>query len=251
MSPRKVKSQNVLLVLVALLATIGLARGGHEVPVYPSYYPHVITVETMPPERATDLLRDAKLHAYLGPELRFPGAVPASVRAVESLGNFVIVRINPERLAPDERSACAVVDAIVRDMAGRDGFVFHPYPVTPLHGDYLYHVDRAEAEKRRLLGEPATPLRNLRVKVGGVRVLFARNGGRKGRTGMPRSRRSASRNWWPVRGIRSMAGSGRPGSRPGGFTPSAFWPMRPTTRKRGIAPRPCRNVSRPGIIATR
>jgi hypothetical protein len=168
MSPRKVKLQNVLLVLVALLATIGLARGGHEVPVYPSYYPHEIRVETMPPERAPDLLRDAKLHAYLGPELRFPGAVPASVRAVESLGNFVIVRINPERLAQDERSACAVVDAIVRDMAGRDWFVFHPYPVTPLHGDYLYHVDRAEAEKRRLLGEPATPLRNLRVKVGGV-----------------------------------------------------------------------------------
>jgi hypothetical protein len=168
MSPRKVKPQHVLLVLVALLATIGLARGGHEVPVYPSYYPHEIRVETMPPERATDLLRDAKLHAYLGPELRFPGAVPASVRAVESLGNFVIVRINPERLTQDKGSACAVVDAIVRDMAGRDGFLFHPYPVTPLHGDYLYHVDRAEAEKRRLLGEPATPLRNLRVKVGGV-----------------------------------------------------------------------------------
>jgi hypothetical protein len=168
MSPRKVKPQNVLLVLVALLATIGLARGGHEAPVYPSYYPHEIRVETMPPERAADLLRDAKLHAYLGPELRFPGAVPASVRAVESLGSFVIVQINPERSAQDGRSACAVVEAIIRDMAGRDGFVFHPYPVTPLHGDYLYHVDRAEAEKRRLLGEPTTPLRNLRVKVGGV-----------------------------------------------------------------------------------
>jgi len=175
MSPRKVRPQNVLLVLVALLATIGLARGGHEVPVYPSYYPHEIRVETMPPERATDLLRDAKLHAYLGPELRFPGAVPASVRAVESLGNFVIVRINPERLAQDERSACAVVEAIIRDMAGKAGFVLHPYPVTPWHGDFLYHVDRAEAEKRRLLGAPATPLRNLRVKVGGVPAGLVRS----------------------------------------------------------------------------
>ncbi len=53
-------------------------------------------------------------------------------------------------------------------MAGRDSFVFHPYPVTPLHGDYLYHVDRAEAEKIRLLGEPAAPLRKLRVKAGGA-----------------------------------------------------------------------------------
>ena len=175
MSPRKVRLQNVLLVLVALLATIGLARGGHEVPVYPSYYPHEIRVETMPPERATDLLRDAKLHAYLGPELRFPGTVPASVRAVESLGNFVIVRINPERLAQDERFACAVVDAIVRDMAGRNGFVFHPYPVTPLHGDYLYHVDRAEAEKTRLLGTPATPPRNLMVRAGGMLTRLVRS----------------------------------------------------------------------------
>ena len=168
-SPRKVKPRHALLVVAALLATIGLARGGHEVPVYPSFYPHEIRVGTMPPERATDLLRDAKLHAYLGPELRFPGAVPASVRAVESLGNFVIVRINPERLARDERSACAVVEAIVRDMAGKDGFVFHPYPVTPLHGDYLYHVDRAEAEKTRLLGAPAAlPPRNLMVRTGGM-----------------------------------------------------------------------------------
>ncbi len=168
MRPRKVKPRNALLVVAALVATIGLARGGHEVPVYPSYYPHEIGVETMPPERAADLLRDAKLHAYLGPERLFPDAVPASVRAVESLGNFVIVRINPGHLAQDERSLCEIVEAIVRDMAGRDGFVFHPYPVTPLDGDYLYHVDRAEAEKSRLLGDPAAPLRKLRVKADGA-----------------------------------------------------------------------------------
>jgi hypothetical protein len=155
---------NALLVLVALLATIGLARGGHEVPVYPSYYPHEIRIETMPPERAAELLGDAKLHAYLGPEPRFPGALPQSVRAVESLGNFVVVRINPAHAEPDERASCDIVEAVVRDMAEREGFVFHPYPVTPFDGDYLYHVDRAEAEKARLLGAPAAPVSNLRVK---------------------------------------------------------------------------------------
>jgi hypothetical protein len=163
--PLKVKSWSVLLVLAALLVSLGVARGGHELPVYPSYYPHEIAIETMPPEHAADLLRDAKIQAYLGAEPRFPGAMPASVHAVESLGSFVIVRINPERSAQDERSACAVIEAIVRDMAGKDGFVFHPYPVTPLHGDYLYHVDRAEAEKRRLVGAPAgSPPRNLMVR---------------------------------------------------------------------------------------
>ncbi len=96
-SPRKVKPRNALLVVAALVATIGLARGGHEVPVYPSYYPHEIRVETMPMGRAADLLRDAKLHAYLGPEPLSPDAVPASVSAVEWLGNFVVVRMKNRR----------------------------------------------------------------------------------------------------------------------------------------------------------
>lgn len=175
MSPLKVKPPSVVLVLAALLAALGVARGGHELPVYPSYYPHEIAIETMPSEHAADLLRDAKLQAYLGAEPRFPGALPASIRAVESLGSFVIVRINPEGSAQDERSACAVVEAIVRDMAGKDGFVFHPYPVTPWHGDYLYHVDRAEAEKTRLLSAPAaSPPRNLMVRAGGTLASLVR-----------------------------------------------------------------------------
>ena len=174
--PLKVKPRSVLLVLAALLVTLGVARGGHELPVYPSYYPHEIAIETMAPERAADLLRDARLHAYLGAEPRFPGAVPPSIRAVESLGSFVIVRINPAaRSAQDEQSACAVVETIIRDMADKVGFVFHPYPVTPLHGDYLYHVDRAEAEKTLLLGTPAAPPpRNLMVRAGGTLASLVR-----------------------------------------------------------------------------
>src|SRR6476646_5752023 len=96
------RPRNVLLLLVALLAPVGWARGGHEVAVYPSYYPHEIRIETVPAERAAELLRDATLHAYLGPDPGFPGALPASVRAVESLGDFVVVRLNPARLAQDE-----------------------------------------------------------------------------------------------------------------------------------------------------
>jgi hypothetical protein len=170
MSPLKVIMPSVLLVLAALLVTLRVAQGGHELPVYPSYYPHEIAIETMPPARAADLLRDATLHAYLGAEPRFPSAVPASIRAVESLGSLVIVRINPAApSAQDERSACAVVERIIRDMADKISFVFHPYPVTPLHGDYLYHIDRAEAEKARLLGAPAaSPPRNLMVKASGA-----------------------------------------------------------------------------------
>jgi hypothetical protein len=94
--------------------------------------------------------------------------VPVSIRRVESLGNFVIVRINPAA-AEDERSACAIVDTVIRDMSDHTGFLFHPYPVTPLHGDYLYHVDRAKAEKTRLLGAPAASMpRNPMVKASGA-----------------------------------------------------------------------------------
>jgi hypothetical protein len=170
----RVTPRTALVVVVALFATIGLARGGHEVPVYPSYYPHEIKVESVPPERAAELLGDAKLHAYLGPEPRFTGGVPKSVRAVESLGNFVVVRVNPAHSAPDERASCDIVEAVVGDMAGRDGFVFHPYPVTPFDGDYVYHVDRAEAEKARLLGQPAAQPPNLRVKADGELVGLVR-----------------------------------------------------------------------------
>jgi hypothetical protein len=150
------KPLSVLLVLavVAVIATI--ARGGHELPIYPSYYPHEIGIETMPSERAADLLIENKIQAYLDPEPRFSGDVPASIRAVESLGNFVIVRINTDSPSAKEKaSACAAVETIVHDMAGKTGFVFHPYPVTPFHGDYLYYADLAEAAKARFLHLPA------------------------------------------------------------------------------------------------
>ena len=158
--------RSALLGFVALLATSGLARGGHEVPVYPSYYPHEITIETVPPEHAAALLGEAKLHAYLGSEMLFPNGVPKTVRAIELLGNFLIVRVNPEQ--QDEAVACGTLDAVIRDMAGRSGFVFHPYPVTPFDGDYIDHVDLADAEKARLSSAPAAPPRTLRVKAEGA-----------------------------------------------------------------------------------
>src|SRR6516165_987350 len=175
MLPIKVKPLRMLLVFAVLLATLSVAHGGHELPVYPSYYPHEIAIETMPPQRAADLLGDAKLHAYVSRRPLFPDAVPSSVRAVESLGSFVIVRLNPEHIVEDERSACSAVDAILREMAGKGGFVFHPYPVTPLHGDYLYHVDQAEAEKTRLLGTPAaSPSHKLQVRADGMTASLVR-----------------------------------------------------------------------------
>jgi hypothetical protein len=145
------KARHVFGVLSAL-AVVTVARSGHELPVYPSYYPHEIEIAAVAPDRAAEPLQQGKLHAYIGP-LRFAGAPPDAVRAIESLGSFMVVRVNPN--LSDER-ACAVSATIMRELAAKtDGLVFHPYPVTPFHGDYLHHADLADAAKARWSGAGA------------------------------------------------------------------------------------------------
>jgi hypothetical protein len=161
------KRLGAFIVLAAAAATV--AWGGHELPVYPSYYPHEIEIRTLAPERAADALREGKIQAYMGRGLRLAGAPPAELRAIESLGAFVSVRVNPDSaLAQDEASACAAVKAVVRQLAQRQSdFILHPYPVTPLHGDYLHHADLADAAKARFSGGDVS-LGGLKVKASGA-----------------------------------------------------------------------------------
>ena len=55
---------------------------------------------------------------------------------------------------------------MVRALAGDSGFVPHPYPVTPFHGDYLHHADLATAARARFSGGEA-PVRDLKIKASG------------------------------------------------------------------------------------
>jgi hypothetical protein len=130
------------------------AWGGHELPIYPSYYPQEIRIDTIGEGQAADLLLASKIQAYVGGVPRFAAMPPDQVRAVESLGSFIVVSINAgSPLAADEASTCARAGALLRGLdRGVAGFVFHPYPVTPYHGDYLDHADLAEAAKARWLG---------------------------------------------------------------------------------------------------
>src|SRR5262245_60125357 len=139
-----------------ILATAGLliapiARSGHEQAVYPSYYPHEIAIAAVGPEHAAERMRPGRLHAYVGGAPHFAAAAADGIGTVASLGSFVILRFNPNALpTKDEASACAAAAGILRDMAARGaGLIVHPYPVTPFHGDYLDHADRAEAARRR------------------------------------------------------------------------------------------------------
>jgi hypothetical protein len=154
-----------ILVLGAVLVTV--ARGGHELPIYPSFYPHEIEIKSLAPEEAAQPLRDGKIQAYVGSGLSFAGAPPADIRVIESLGSFIVVHVNPASArAQDDASACAVVKTVLRALAGQSNFIPHPYPVTPFHGDYLHHVDLAAAAMARF-SPHETPVDGLKIAARG------------------------------------------------------------------------------------
>ncbi|MGQ0674834.1 MAG: hypothetical protein ACT4N4_01920 [Rhodospirillales bacterium] len=140
-----------------MLTAVAPVRAGHEAPLYPSYYPQEIRVEAIEPTVAGRLLEASKIHAYVGGAPVFVGPAPETLRFVESLGSYLVVRVNPASAASKSNGgACAVLRKAVRAVAaGSTGFVVHPYPVNGFHADYLRHADRAEAAKARLLaGQP-------------------------------------------------------------------------------------------------
>jgi hypothetical protein len=141
-----------------LIATIAWA--GHELPIYPSFYPHEIEIRSLDSAKAGDALRKGDIHAYIGDNLTIPGAPTEQMKAIESLGSFVLMRTNPSSpLLAVGASPCAMVKAAVSQLGPQDGVVLHPYPVTPFQGDYLHHVDLAAVAKARLseAGESAPP----------------------------------------------------------------------------------------------
>ena len=153
------RALRALAVTLGIAAAATLARGGHELPVYPSYYPHEIEIKTATPEQAGALLLQGGMQAYVGAAPTFPRQPPDWMHSVDSLGTLVSVRVNPaSSLLNDPGAACALARTVLRDLAGRGGeLIFHPYPVTPFHGDYLDHVDLADGAKARVLGDGPQP----------------------------------------------------------------------------------------------
>jgi hypothetical protein len=137
-------SRRIVAAVIAVTSFVGsLAWAGHELPIYPSYYPHEIDLQTVAPERALDLIERGQIQAYVG-AIPPPATVPASVGAVESLGSFVVVTVNPGSPGDPCAATAAAIDELVRHGGN---FVFHPYPVTRFNGDYLYHADLAANSK--------------------------------------------------------------------------------------------------------
>ena len=139
------------VLLAVLLAASAPARGGHEFPIYPSFYPQEIRIEPVAPDSAAALLAEGRIHAYVGAEPAAAETLPEFVAHVESLGAYIVLTVNPaSEVATDPAAACELAAAAARALVGA-GFVLHPYPVTPYHADYLNHFDRAEAARARIL----------------------------------------------------------------------------------------------------
>jgi hypothetical protein len=158
-----------LLVAVALTAAT-VARSGHELPVYPSYYPHEIEVRSVTPAEAARLLGEGKMQALIGGAPQFTGDPPPSVGTIASLGSLIVVRVNPaSRWGGTDAAACGAAQSVIRDLAAkRVDIIVHPYPVTPFHGDFLQHADRAAAAWDRFMAGPpdtgAPAISELKVK---------------------------------------------------------------------------------------
>jgi len=146
------------LALGLAAAAGGVAVAGHTIGHYPSYYPDEIRIATLDPAAAAKGLADKTLHAYVGGAPAFQGQSASHIKAATSLGSLLVLRFD-KATGPESDRCPAARAAMAAIAAGNvEGFVFHPYPVTPYHADHVYHLDRIEAAIAAVAGAArATP----------------------------------------------------------------------------------------------
>lgn len=145
------KKASIFFLLTALFLGLTPVQAGHELPWYPSFYPQEIRIKTVNPISAADMLKNAAIHAYVGENPAFQGKTPSDVGYVESLKSYLVMTFNPDsRLSRDLEERIAAARQLVSTLAETKGaYIFHPYPVTPYHMDYLYHFDLVQESKKK------------------------------------------------------------------------------------------------------
>jgi len=123
------------------------ARADHELPFYPSFYPQEIRIETLDPAAALAGWPKARVHAYVGDDPFAGATVPDDATAVTSLRSYLVLSFDAASgrygaTGADAASRCAAAARTLPRLA-REGYVFHPYPVTPYHPDFLEQSDLA------------------------------------------------------------------------------------------------------------
>src|SRR5689334_4341964 len=109
------------------------------------------------------MLRKNTLHAWVGGDPFAPGAPPSSIRWAESMRGFVVLTFARASGAfADADSRCAAGAHVAQSLAAATppsaAFVVHPYAVTPLDDDYVFHVDLVQKARERAAG-PAPRVR--------------------------------------------------------------------------------------------
>jgi hypothetical protein len=138
-------------VFVAIVGASGGAWAGHEIPFYPSFYPQEIKIEAMEPAVAARLLQKKSLHGYVGADPFAGGPVPPHVTYAESLKSYIVLTFGrPSGVLADPAARCAAATRALRALAAAKPYMFHPYPVTPYHDDYLLHVDLIESARTKV-----------------------------------------------------------------------------------------------------
>jgi len=164
----------VAVVLVPVLVVVLPVKAGHEALVQPSYYPQEIRIESVAPAAAAELLARAAMHVFIGGDLFTGRTTPSNVTSVQSLGSYVVVTLNTTGWLNDRERRCALAQRIVTILA-RDHrrYIFHPYPVTPYHMDYLEYFDLAEVSRQSVLAGTghAEQSRSAEVAVGAQGAL--------------------------------------------------------------------------------
>lgn len=164
----------VAVVLVPVLVAVLPVEAGHEAALQPSYYPQEIRIESVAPAAAAELLQRAAIHVFSGGDPFTGRTTPSNVASVESLGSYLVVTLNTTGWLSDREKRCALAQQIVTILARDHGkYIFHPYPVTPHHMDYLEHFDLAESSKQNVLGGAghAEQTRSAEVAVGAQGAL--------------------------------------------------------------------------------
>jgi hypothetical protein len=147
--------------LAAWLCLTPPAHSGHEFPFYPSYYPQEITFSVVAPDAVPAKMADGSLHAYVGADPFAGRTAPPTVGRAESLGAYVVVTLNnaASQLPTDAGRRCRAARAVAESLRATPGYRPYPYPVTPLHPDYLQHADLAAAASAAPASWDGPPLR--------------------------------------------------------------------------------------------
>jgi hypothetical protein len=161
--------------LLAAMVVPQLAKAGHESPFYPSFYPQEIRIETLDPPTAAASWPKARVHAYVGDNLFVGGPMPADATEVASLRSYLVLTFDAEQGrygagSSDRQSRCAAARQFLPLLARTARrYVFHPYPVTPYHADYLDQFDLARVAQTQYSASvrDAADGQNLRIRAKG------------------------------------------------------------------------------------